>query len=379
VLLLLLGHWLAWTRTEFYFDQAGDLGLDSGILQRQERRIALSRLQSVDVIRPLVARVIGLAQLRIEVAGTGDSRAVISFLTESQARHLRAEILARSAGVDPGAGEAPEAILTEVSPRELGVSLLLRSETFGLLGISALVVVVSVLTEGWSGLGLLVLTGGFPIVTVFTQFTRFFGFTLAQSPDGLRMRSGLASVQSQTVPPGRIQAIELVEPLLWRRRGWVRVRLNVAGVATEDGQVEHVLLPVASREVAEAIVARVLPGVELAALDLVPAPRRARRRAWLQWHHLGVAVDAGILAVRRGFLTRYTAVIPHARTQSVAVLQGPWQRLLGLATVRVDTTPGPVTVVALHRDVREARALAEAQVVRAEAARHGGPPQRWMA
>jgi putative membrane protein len=372
-------NYVAWTRTEFFFDESGDFRLDSGILQRNERRVTLSRLQSVDVVRPLLGRVVGLAQLRIEVAGGGDSRVVLSYLTDAQAQALRAEIIARAAGVDPGAGEAPEVVLATVPTGDLVVSLLLRSETFFLLALSVVVVMGIVATEGPGGLFLLFLTGGLPLIGVFTQFMRFFGFTVADSPDGLRLRHGLASVQAQTVPPGRVQAIEVAEPLLWRRRNWVRVSLNVAGVqGGQDENTEHVLLPVAPRDVAAGIIARVLPGVDVAALAFVPAPPRAHRRAWLQWSNLGVAVDGQVLATRRGFLTRQTAVIPHARTQSVSVSQGPWQRALGLASVQVDTTPGPVVVVGLHRDAAQARAIAEEQLRRAALARATGPADRWM-
>jgi len=158
------------------------------------------------------------------------------------------------------------------------------------------------------------------------------------------------------------------------------VSLNVAGLASgqEDGQVSQVLLPVAPKDVASRIIHRVLPGVDLSGLRLQPAPDRARRRAWLQWSNLAVAVDERVFVTSRGFLTRHLAVIPHARTQSVGVTQGPWQRALGLASVRVDTTPGPVVVVGLHRDAIEARAIAEDQLIRAAHARADGPAERWM-
>ena len=84
------------------------------------------------------------------------------------------------------------------------------------------------------------------------------------------------------------------------------------------------------------------------------------------------------MVTSRGFLTRRVAVIPHARTQSVGVSQGPWERRLGLASVRVDSTPGPVSVLALHRSAGEAREIAEAQLGRAAAARASGPAERWM-
>jgi len=121
-----------------------------------------------------------------------------------------------------------------------------------------------------------------------------------------------------------------------------------------------------------------MPGVDPGAMDFLPAPDRARRRAWLQFRNLGVAHNDLVLAARRGFLTRRVAVIPHARTQSVGVTQGPWQRRLGLASVQVDSTPGPVSIVALHRTAGEARRIAEEQLVRAGASRASGPGERWM-
>ena len=107
-------------------------------------------------------------------------------------------------------------------------------------------------------------------------------------------------------------------------------------------------------------------------MDFLPAPERARRRAWLQFTNLGVAHDEQVLAARRGFLTRRVAVIPHARTQSVRLTQGPWQRRLGLAGAGgldawpgLDRRPAPVA--------GEAREIAEAQLVRAAAGRRPAP------
>lgn len=372
-------NYLAWTRTEYFFDESGDFRLDSGVLQRNERRITLSRLQSVDTTRPLLGRVVGMSQVRIEVAGSGDSRVLLSYLPDAQAQALRAEIIARAAGMSPDVGEAPESVLATVPTGDLVLSLLLRSETVVIVAVTLLVVLSVTATEGPSGLLLILVTGGLPLFALFGQFGRFFGFTVADSPDGLRLRHGLINVQSQTVPPGRVQAIEISEPLLWRRKGWVRVTLNVAGLqGDESGQQEHVLLPVAPHEVARQIIWRVMPGVDPGAMDFQPAPDRARRRAWFQFRNLGVAHDDRVLAARRGFLTRRVAVIPHARTQSVGVSQGPWQRRLGLASVQVDSTPGPVSIVALHRSAGEARRIAEEQLVRAAVSRATGPSDRWM-
>ena len=67
--------------------------------------------------------------------------------------------------------------------------------------------------RGWGGLGIALVTGGLPIIIVFAEFIKYFNFTVTQSPDGLRMKFGLAKTETRTVPPGRVQAIEIVEPL----------------------------------------------------------------------------------------------------------------------------------------------------------------------
>ncbi len=372
--------YLAWRNTWYWFDDDGDFRVDSGVLTRQQRRLQLSRLQSVDVAQPLVARFFSMAEVTVEVAGTQDSRLKLQFLTLDEARALRSEILARAAGLRHDAGEAPEAPIASVTPRDLAVSLLLRSVTAGLLLVTILIVFVTVLSSGWGGLGIALITGGLPILIVITEFIKYFNFTVAQSPDGLRMRFGLAKTETRTVPPGRVQAIEFVEPFLWRRWGWVRVRVNIAGVGHEDAngnKEETLLIPVATRAVAEDLVQRVLPGLDIDGMAWHEAPERSRRRAPIQWRRLAVAWDDSVFAARSGRVTRRLTVIPHARTQSVRVTQGPWERALDLASVHVDSTPGPVRITGRHLDAMTARNVADEQSVRAEQARAEDHSIRW--
>ena len=376
--------YLGWQRRTFWFDDDGDLRVDSGVLSRNERRLQLSRLQSVDVLQPLIARVAGLAEIRVEVAGAGDSKINLKYLTLREANDLRNEIIARAAGVRHDVAEAPENVLVRVPPGDLVVSLLLRAETWLLLAVSVLLLITTVVTNGVAGIGFL-LVGGIPVFQVFTQFTRYYDFTVAESPDGLRLRHGLLQKTRQTVPPGRVQAVGFVQPFLWRRRGWVRVRLNVAGTSAKtqgngnESYTENVLLPVAPWPVALAVVARVLPGVDLQAIPTIPAPERSRRRAWIQWRRLAVGWDERVFITRGGRITERWDVVPHARTQSVRVTQGIWQRSLGLASVHVDSTPGAVKIVGLHRDADDARRLAQEQADRAAQARAGDRSLRWVA
>ena len=372
--------YLAWRNLSYWFDDDGDFRVDSGILTKKQRRLQLSRLQSVDVAQPLFARFFSLAEVTVEVAGSRDSRAKLQYLRLEDARALRSEILARAAGLSHDTAEAPESAIATVAPRDLAVSLLLRSVTAMLLLLTVLIVVITLLTSGWGGMVIALFTGGLPILIVVGEFMKFFNFTVSGSPDGLRLRFGLARTETRTVPPGRVQAIEFVEPLLWRRWGWVRVRVNVAGVGSADGQgstEETLLIPVATRDVADDIVSRVLPGLDLSAMDWHHAPDRSRRRSPIQWRQLSVAWDERVFASRRGRVTRRVMVIPHARTQSVRLVQGPWERALDLASVHVDTTPGPVRVMALRLDATEARHVADAQAVRAERSRATDRSIRW--
>ena len=376
--------YLSWQRLTFWFDDDGDLRVDSGVLQRNQRRLQLSRLQSVDVLQPLVARMVGLAEVRVEVAGAGDSKVTLQFLTLAEANALRNEVIARAAGVRHDAEEAPETLLAKVDAGDLAISLLLRAETFGLLAITVAVVAITLMTAGPVGL-LIVLLGGVPLLDVFAQFSRYYDFTVASSPDGLRLRHGLLQRTRQTVPPGRVQAVGFVQPFLWRKRGWVRVRLNVAGASShsqgqgDQSYTENVLLPVAPWPVALAIVSHVLPGVDLQAIPLVPAPERSRRRSWIQWRQLAVGWDDNVFLTRSGRIIERWDVVPHARTQSVRVTQGLWERRLGLASVHVDSTPGSVKISGLHRDAAEARRLAQEQADRAATARAGDASVRWIA
>ena len=74
-------------------------------------------------------------------------------------------------------------------------------------------------------------------------------------------------------------------------------------------------------------------------------------------------------AAQHGLLSRTIDVVPHERTQSVRLTSGPLQRALGLATVHLDSTRGPVKTRAANRDALAARSMLDRQVDRARKAR----------
>ncbi|WP_166346779.1 PH domain-containing protein [Phytoactinopolyspora limicola] len=375
---------VSWWFTRYGFD--GDaLRIDSGVLMRRSRRVRMDRLQAVDVNRPLVGRLLGVSELRMEVAGGGKSEAPLRYLSGDDAVRLRAELLARAAGIDADTPEAPERVVHQVNLDRLAWSTVLSGGfVFGVL-LLLLVAGAMVVVPGPARIGILtsmlpgLLAAGY---VVWTQLGRNFGFVLAESPDGFRIRKGLLDTQHQTVPPGRVQGVLIREPLLWRLRGWAEVHVDVAGYASNTSSDAtnrtSTLLPVAPREDAMTITRQVVQADPVAVV-LHSAPKTARWFRPIQWRRLAYGTDDRVVVVRDGRFTRRLTVVPHAKTQSVRVTQGPLQRALNLATIHVDTTPGPVNAIIRHRRPDDARRFAEEQAERARLARKTDVPEQWMA
>lgn len=373
-----------------------ELRIYDGVLVRRTRAIPLERLQSVEVVRPLLARAVGLAELRLEVVGGGKTEAPLAFLTVAEAAALRERLLALAVRVgaltgppdrpesdeavqQPSDGEPAERALHRVVNREVLISQLLTPQVMFLPFGVALVATQSLFRTAWSVVVLLSMI--FAVIGVVQQPVRRilsdwnFRLALRDPPPGerypgLRLRHGLTETRSQTIPLNRVQAITVTWPLLWRRRRWLRCRLSVAGIRVSEESIgaSDRLLPVGDLETAERLVGEVLPGVELTAVRLTPPPDRARWLAPVQGRLLGAGLAEQVLATREGRVTRHLVIVPYLRIQSVRVVQGPLQRLLGLATMRVDTA-GTTPAVAYHRSVPEARWLAGEITERAAAAR----------
>lgn len=368
-------QYLRWRAFSFWLDSDGDLRVRSGVLFRNERRVQLSRMQAVDVVQPLAARLFSMATLVVEVAGQDNSRVSLKFLTLNHAREIRETLLSRTTKTE-NISDIESPVLFRLASRDLALSLFLRTSTVALFIGTTMILVVSYWFEGWAGIVFALFTGGLPILIIAAEFINFYGFTITDAPEGLRLRYGLIKTEIRTVPAGRVQAIDYVEPLLWRRKNWTRVKINIAGVGTQSqgssGQSKETLLaPVAERALAEAIVSKVLPESDISTITWHHAPARAAKRSPIQWRNLAMGWTVTAFAARRGRVTRHTMVIPHARTQSVHVTQGPWERVLDLASLHVDTTPGPVTVSALHLDREEIEFALFQQVERS-----GGTPRR---
>ena len=291
---------LSWWRRSYAVDADG-VYLRSGILSRKLRTARLPRIQSVDVVHPLLGRIFGLGQLTVEVAGGRGSRIVIGYLTTRELHALHDRILDLAAGrVElPGTGEgeseageraqerppgAPEPGRPAASQRpahlwasnyqehplygvEVGVLIgaLLRSITtylILLLIISQIVAATLAVTLGAMPSGGAVTIVSSFITTfvgvvglVWSRFNNAWNFQAAATPSGIRMRYGLTADTSRTLPPGRVHGVGLTQPILWRGKDWWKVEVTVAGREDrpQDGQnrqTGNMLLPVGTRDTA---------------------------------------------------------------------------------------------------------------------------------
>ena len=399
------------------------LYIETGLIRRQSLRFPLSKVQAIDVVQTGLARVFGLASIQLRMAGADSSDARLVALRRSDAQDLRQELLslshatatAATATSTPAAPssatpatpssatpatpssatpaprtpvtgaaaatEAPSAtpvevqaderILFRVHPGRLVAGLLTSLTGLILAIIVAAIVVIAVFVHSPAGTAtyLPFLIGA--IIGVWRQFNGEYGTTVALAPDGLRLRSGLVQTTAETIRPGRVQAVRLVEPLLWRGFGWSRLEVDVAGARQRrENQSEakrlRALVPVGSRAEAENMLG------ELVASAPEPsrrAPGGTRWKAPLRYHFLAWGDDDRYVVASSGRIRRTTTWVPLEKVQSVRWVQGPWQRRLGLASVKLDVAGKRVTARITDRTEAEARDILAQLPAQARAAR----------
>lgn len=386
VLLAAAAGFTSWYFTRYVIDD-DELRIETGAIFKNSKRVPFERVQSVDIIQQFAARIFGLAELRIEV-GAGDSTIKLRYLTRQQAGALRDYLLSRAHGDRVRIGEqdasttsvltdlsAADQALVTVPPQRLVVGFLLSSEF--LFSVVALVVALAV-TAGFDVVGF-ALAGLIPLAIglvsmIGRRVFQMFNFTLAQSVRGVRVTRGLFNLTSQSVPVNRIQGVRVLQPILWRRLGWYRIDVNVLGYGTSesgdnDTSATSVLVPVADARDVAVTLGRILPGFDPEQVELHSAPRRARWLRPYDFWTLRYGTDDRVVITEHGWLTHVRNLVPHAKTQSVRLSQGPLQRRLGLADVSLDITRGPVTPIAHQLDAAAARELTLTQLDLARAAR----------
>lgn len=418
VVVLVLIFWFVWRFQQFRI--TGDhVEVRKGFVFRSHRRAPLDRVQGVNLTRPFPARIIGLAKLEVVGAGN-DANVELEYLATSRAESVRADILrlasgaraARNAVLNPGQMQAaaadvphasaraqlvgsmnagvndllsgvdladvvPESVVKIPTGRLVGsqlISGLLWFVFFGaIFAIAIGAATIGMIADGDTGGGVVLLGLGLgmgvPMVIAvvgitWAQISKSLRYSIAPTPDGVRITYGLLTTVTETLPPGRIFAVEVSQSLLWRPFGWWTIRINrmsgksAAQQSSGSGQQFNVVLPVGKRADVERVLALVLPDLPAASIPLLweqgvvgpvdgdsyrTMPRRASWRRPFSWKRHGYMVaDFGLL-LRRGMVWRKLAVFPLARLQGVSLSQGPIDRRQRVSGAQVHTVPGPIT------------------------------------
>lgn len=438
LLVVLIGlFYLSWRMHEFRV--TGEIvEVRSGVLFRTNRKARLDRIQGINISRPLVPRIFGTAKLEIAQAGN-DANVQLAYLGTKAADDLRQRILVLASGakdeessgsarlsngvlqdrvdeifspeLDPAAVRATR--IVKVHPGRLIASMLLSGTTvFILLAVAAMIVSVA-LTDEYG-----ILFGLFPAVIgaggyYVRKFSRSLQYTIAETRDGIRIGFGLVSTSNETLPPGRIHAVSVAQPLLWRPFGWWDVRINRAtnagNGASNNQQVSSIVLPVGTARDVREVLDIILPGLVGTAVagpaasqeelregsseavnvvddsltttgdrgGFVHSPRRG---AWLRpfaFRRNGYRFVPGAVLLRLGAVWRSLVIVPLPRVQSVKVSQGPLERALRLASVHVQTVQGPVSARVGALDARDAQRLWSDTAERAVEAAAVDTSHRW--
>jgi putative membrane protein len=358
---LAVGGVVSWLVTRWRVED-GTLRVESGLLRRESQRLPLAQVQAVDVIRPGLARVLGLAEVRLRTAGHEGHGGRLAYLGADEAERVRARLLALAHGVHPDAPAPPERPLYAQPAGRLVASVVL-SRPFAVLAAFAVAVAVTAAFAPQVALGLLTTWLAYVAAVATLVWRRFndgFGLRVGEAADGLRLRSGALETTAETIPRGRVQALVVTEPLALRPWGWCRLQLDVAGHATDREERQsgtrqlRAVVPAGEPADAVRLLDRLLPDRPG---QLRPPPPRARWKSPLRYHWLGVGWNATALVVTGGRVTRRTVWVPLAKVQSLRLVQGPVQRRLGLATLHVDAAGRRVTASVRDRDAAEAQRL----------------------
>jgi hypothetical protein len=497
--------YVSWRCMSYTLD-AKSITLHQGIIFKNKRSVYLERIQSVDINRTLVARLLGLGTVRIESAGGSGSNLDLSYLKNSELAGIRAQLLEaafaakaphegaamgmQAMGAVPGqfdagqgaapgaqvpgqyaqmpqvpqmptasgalAGQVPAAgaqvppqpggqmpgqyvqgdhytqagqygagqyaagaqleeqtLYSVSSTRLIGSYLLNPALALSLVGVIAIIIAGVFALSGVSDAGA-IMGAGFGLFaaasamasSLWGRFNHDFNFSLAVSRVGLRLHGGLTQTYSRTLPPNRIHAVELTQPLMWRLKGWWRVEVLTAGVSgasegtdstgenkanfTADsllpvgdwGQALYALwlvIPELASANPQALLNNMAYGVGTANPSgdhLWCAPGRTRWLDPLLYKRNAVAVTDTAVLIRAGRFKRRLIVLTHERSQSLALSQGPFERLVDVANIKFDMVPGPIKPVIRHLDTGQARQLWAHQAHRARMRR--AAEENWL-
>jgi putative membrane protein len=320
---------LAWQRFTFAFD--GEVvRVEEGVLSRHHRALDVARIQQVELDRSALQRLLGLAALRIETAGSSSEVEVeLRVLPDADAVALREAVRASraavlAAGTPDAATGAPiptepaaeiirvplgHVVLAAVTGAQLLVFPALLAASFQFLGdlttayleraldqlIETGLVAPDTLTvgPGWQTVTL------FAIATIVLSFLtavivgvlREANFTVIRVEDDLHLTRGLLSTRDSVVPLRRVQLVEVQRNWARRLLGFASIRIHSAGGSGDASR--RVAVPLVADGGVDGLLQALLPGVP-GVPPLTPHPPTALRRAILRWVRPALFLPAAV-------------------------------------------------------------------------------------
>lgn len=304
-----------------------ELTLASGVLSRRHRVIPLARIQNLDLRQNALQRLLGVAELRVETAGTDADEPVPLVLGLRDAEALRAELLAgrERAGSPTHAESAAGAeVLARIPPRDLALAGATANEAgviFALLigaleaayqlplGIPRLrldprqlIPDLPLTSAVLLGLGALLSFAAFAwLLSIAGAMIVYWHFVLERVGGELRKRYGSLDRREVTVPLARVQALRVEESLLRRPFRLAALRIETAGGAPGEARRggAEAFVPLARTRDVPWLTAAVFSDFAYGGAEFRPVHPYAGRRAFLRYS-LPVLGLAGALAVWLG-------------------------------------------------------------------------------
>ena len=412
-----------------------ELVVRDGLLTKNVRHISFERIHNVALVRNPIHRLLGVTTARIETAAGGKPEALLRVLSLEAADELRRYTLGEERqdnATDSPADRAADNPLLQVPDGEL-VRLGLISNR-GFIVVAAVMGVFSqtnwwdqdwVKDRDWLSIyaGLrskapdwaawlfdsgslagrvflgLVLIAIFLVLlrllSIAWYLVRYRGFTLRQKDEDLRAEYGLLTKVSSLIPVHRVQLVTVSSTLLHRCFDRTSIDVETAGASTAgsdlSGQLaasgvnttRQWLAPIVETGRAAGFVHRVLPDVDIEAVEWKPIEARAALRivkrvaivvtpitiilasvltfspiplsgwhalwlpsvvlplSWLisrRWvRHAGYALTDRAVYFRSGWLSRRISVVRFVNMQTVSMSQTPFDVRKRMASVAVDT------------------------------------------
>lgn len=426
----LVGLVARWLTFEYRLGE-DELRIDSGIISRNSRAIPFDRVTDVDIEQGPLQRVAGLATVRMETgaSGSGDGdEGVLDAVALDRAEAIRDHVRRRRRQQSDIASPTASDEAAEEEADTLFVMDTRRVAILGLFNFS--LAVIAALFAASQSVGELIgldifsrafwgdlvarseplqrfilahqigaVIGGIVSLLIvgfgtglIRTFLREHGFTLQRTESGFRRRRGLLTLTDVSIPETRVQAAILATGPIRRRFGWFAFKLQ--SLATDGGQGDHVVAPLAREEEAAAIhatldrpigpvdeaewkpvhvghVTSFLPlmallAVPIAVSGLLASPwvlaglgvlAMLSLARWLEFKRARYALESGFLFIDSGWWRQRRAIIPVARIQSIDIAESFWTRLFGFVRFKLGIAGGTVmagySIDALDREDAE--------------------------